>query len=304
METCTECGAEFAKYPVVDGRRLDLHGRKKCLDCQPLRRLRGPRKPVVRARRDKICEACGRPFPGKIVIDGKLRWLYGRRFCLSCSPFRAHNTSKTPPGEADAQERLEARRRKRNAKTYRSQKKRRRRRKSELIAARGGRCLDCGYSGSLAVFEFHHRDPSTKSFALSEFRGALEYLQREAEKCDLLCANCHRIRHAALESASRDPVVAHRRRRKLSAVTYMGSTCYACDRDGPPALFEFHHWNADEKDFAISDAGVPRRWTKIVAELEKCVMLCANCHREVHAGVRELRPTLLGLAEDAARYAA
>jgi len=84
----------------------------------------------------------------------------------------------------------------------------------------------------------------------------------------------------------------------------MGSTCYACDRDGPPALFEFHHWNADEKDFAISDSGVPRRWTKMVAELEKCVMLCANCHREVHAGVRELRPTLLGLAEAHAMYVA
>ncbi len=171
VETCTSCGHEFGKYPVVDGRRLDLHGRKMCLACRPLRRLRGPRKPVVRARQEKTCAACGRTFPGKIVIDGKLRWLYRRRFCLSCSPFRAHNTSKSPPGEGDAEQRLEARRRKRNAKTYRSLKKRRRRRKSELIAARGGRCLDCGYSGSLAVFEFHHRDPTTKSFTLAEFGG-------------------------------------------------------------------------------------------------------------------------------------
>ncbi len=84
----------------------------------------------------------------------------------------------------------------------------------------------------------------------------------------------------------------------------MGFTCYACGRDGPPALFEFHHWNADEKDFAISDSGIPRRWTTVVAELAKCVMLCANCHREVHAGVRELDEGLLGLAENALEYVA
>ena len=107
-----------------------------------------------------------------------------------------------------------------------------------------------------------------------------------------------------MESASLDPVVAHRRRRKLRAVTHMGSACYACDRDGPPALFEFHHSNADEKDFGLSESGIPHRWERVVAELEKCVMLCANCHREVHAGVRTIRPTLLGLAEDALPYVA
>ena len=239
-----------------------------------------------------------------MVIDGKLRWLYRRRFCLACSPFGAHNTSKSPPGEGDAQERLETRRRKRNAKTYRSLKKRRRRRKAELVAAHGGHCIDCGYSGPPAIFEFHHRDPSTKSFTLGEFSGALEQLLREAEKCDLLCPNCHRIRHAALEAASLDPVVVHRRRRKLKAVSHMGSTCYACGRDGPAAMFEFHHWNADEKDFGLSESGIPHSWSRVIAELAKCVMLCANCHREVHAGVRELDEGLLGLAEDATPYAA
>ncbi len=130
--------------------------------------------------------------------------------------------------------------------------------------------------------------------------GALERLLREAEKCDLLCANCHRIRHAALESASLDSVVEARRRRKLKAVTHMGCTCHECGRDGPAALFEFHHLNADKKGFGLSESGIPHSWVKVVAELEKCVMLCANCHREVHAGAREIRPTLLGLADEAA----
>jgi len=42
----------------------------------------------------------------------------------------------------------------------------------------------------------------------------------------------------------------------------------------------------------------------VIAELAKCVMLCANCHREVHAGARELDAGLPGLAEDALAYVA
>jgi hypothetical protein len=304
MPKCSKCAAEFAMYPVVNGRRLDLRGRKRCLECRPLRPLRSPRKNVARARSAKICEACGLSFPRKVMVDGKLRSLYRRRFCLTCSPFGAHNTSKTPPRNSTDKERLESRRRKRNAKSYRSLKQRRRRRKADLVASWGGRCLDCGYAGAPAVFEFHHRDPATKSFTLGEFSGALEPLLREVEKCDLLCANCHRIRHALRESASLEPAVAHRRRRKLKAIAHMHSTCYACGRGGPPALFEFHHWNADEKEFGLSESGISRSWARVVAELTKCVMLCANCHREVHAGVRQLDEGLLGLAEDRLEYAA
>ena len=69
-------------------------------------------------------------------------------------------------------------------------------------------------------------------------------------------------------------------------------------------MFDFHHRDAKEKDFAISQDGVPRRWETIVAELAKCVMLCANCHREVHAGVRTLEGVQPGVAEEALEYAA
>lgn len=84
----------------------------------------------------------------------------------------------------------------------------------------------------------------------------------------------------------------------------MGSACFACDRKGPLTIFEFHHWNSAEKDFGISEDGIMRSWAKVLAELAKCVMLCANCHREVHAGVRELDEGFLGLAEDTLPYVA
>ncbi len=83
----------------------------------------------------------------------------------------------------------------------------------------------------------------------------------------------------------------------------MGAACYACDRCGPSVIFDFHHWYASTKSFGVQD-GNTRSWPRIADELAKCVMLCANCHREVHAGVRELDEGLLGLAEDALAYVA
>lgn len=239
-----------------------------------------------------------------MVIVGRLRYLYQRRFCLTCSPFGAHNTSKTPPVMAQGPSLVEYRRRKRNQKTYRWQQRQRLSRKRQLVDDRGGRCVDCGYSRCLAALDFHHRDGAGKEFGLGKFTGSLVRFLAEAEKCDLLCANCHRLRHASVDDAvPPHPVVIHRRARKLRAVRFMGSTCRSCDVDGPPSLFDFHHLDATEKAFGVSD-GIPRRWEALVAELAKCVMVCANCHREIHAGLRELDEGLLGLAEDAVPYAA
>ena len=83
-----------------------------------------------------------------------------------------------------------------------------------------------------------------------------------------------------------------------------GGACHACERSYPAAAFEFHHWDAKTKEFAVGSDGFNRRWPSILAELAKCVMLCANCHREVHAGVRTLDEGLLGLAEAPLAYVA
>jgi hypothetical protein len=306
MHVCLECGAKFAMYPVINGDRMDLRGRKRCLECRPLQRLRGPRKKVVRAISLKICESCGEAFPAKMLIAGQMRSLQRRRFCLRCSPFQAHNTSKSPPGDMTPTDLTQRRRRRRNAKTYRSLKKRRLRRKAELVAAAGGRCVDCGYSRCSAALEFHHRDATTKEFGVGRFNGSLERLLVEVAKCELLCANCHRQRHARADANLVDmkATALSRRRTKMRAVSCFGGNCYGCDLAFTPQVFEFHHLDARDKDFGIATEGITRPWEKIVAELEKCVMLCANCHREVHAGVRSIRPTLLGLAEDALPYAA
>jgi len=303
--TCVQCGGAFLVIVVIDGKKRDLSGRRRCLDCLPFRPLTTPRRAVQRSVAQKICDACGALFPAKQLIDGRVRGLYRRRFCLTCSPWGAHNTSGLPPGAMDREQRDERRRKRKNATTYRSQKKRRKQQKAELVAERGGRCVDCGYSASAAALDFHHRDPGDKDFAISSFNGSRSRLLVEVEKCDLLCANCHRIRHWLEDrSAKGGPVVEFRRRAKARAVAHMGGACFGCGRQALAAIFDFHHRDAARKDFGIGQDGIPRPWARTAAELAKCVMLCANCHREVHAGVRELDEGLLGLAEDALRYVA
>jgi hypothetical protein len=302
---CETCGTSFSDRPIVLGRERHLHGRKQCLECRPFQPRRSPSFVTPRPAKELRCEACGNLFAAKQLIAGKVRSLYRRRFCLDCSPFGVHNTSRRPPGNLDADTLAAHRRKRRSEKTYRYQKKRRRLLKAQLVTQRGSHCSDCSYSGPAAAFDFHHRDPAAKSFAIGTFSGPWEVLLSEAERCDMLCANCHRLRHAAEDVYSKGgAVVDFRRRTKVRAVDYMGSRCFECERTGPAALFDFHHMDAKDKAFGIGQDGIPRSWDKVVAELEKCVMLCANCHREAHAGVRTIRPTLLGLAEGALPYAA
>lgn len=48
------------------------------------------------------------------------------------------------------------------------------------------------------------------------------------------------------------------------------------------AALEFHHLDPNEKDFGIASSGATRTFEKIKVELDKCIMVCANCHREIH----------------------
>lgn len=71
-------------------------------------------------------------------------------------------------------------------------------RKARLVAHKGGKCERCGGSFHPTIFEFHHRNPDLKESGLnSQMVGdrAWPWVLKEAEKCHLLCANCHREVH-------------------------------------------------------------------------------------------------------------
>ena len=77
----------------------------------------------------------------------------------------------------------------------------------------------------------------------------------------------------------------HKRRKKIRqmAIEYKGGKCQKCGYDFCLEALEFHHRDMGEKDFSISSKGYTRSWDCVKRELNKCVLLCANCHREIHA---------------------
>lgn len=69
-------------------------------------------------------------------------------------------------------------------------------RKLKAIEYKGGKCIKCGYSECIAALEFHHRDPTEKEVQWNQLRKrSWCKIIKELDKCDLLCANCHREEH-------------------------------------------------------------------------------------------------------------
>jgi hypothetical protein len=83
-----------------------------------------------------------------------------------------------------------------------------------------------------------------------------------------------------------DSVVRRRRKVKAILVEEAGGRCWGCGYDRHLAALQFHHVDRRTKRFSLSQQGVARSLERARAEARKCVLLCANCHAEVEAGVR------------------
>ena len=112
----------------------------------------------------KKCIICGKEF--KIKSQG-----YTRKYCYDCSPsYKKENRQSNITAIRHAI-------------------------KKRLIEYKGGKCEKCGYNKCIWALQFHHINPEEKDFDLSEKYNNgirdMNLLYKEADKCQLLCANCH-----------------------------------------------------------------------------------------------------------------
>lgn len=162
------------------------------------------------------CKKCLNSFPNAIKIDYKWKFLKGRSYCLTCSPFGARNRrSLKNYSETEGTKRCTScdrwlelskfsERHDRAVKSSRckdclnrTKKRIANEIKSRAIEYKGSKCHDCLLLFPAPVYEFHHRDPAHKDFTISDKKSMVQWeaIKIELDKCDMLCANCHRLRH-------------------------------------------------------------------------------------------------------------
>ncbi len=80
-----------------------------------------------------------------------------------------------------------------------------------------------------------------------------------------------------------------RKNTKQKVIIAMGNSCQICNYNKCNDALEFHHLDATQKEFGLGYImAKPTKWTYIVEEMKKCILLCSNCHREVHKGVANI----------------
>ena len=86
-------------------------------------------------------------------------------------------------------------------------------------------------------------------------------------------------------------VIEWRKRKKIELVKYKGGRCEKCGYDKSISALCFHHLDPDQKDFSISCKSYSIE--RLKKEVDKCILVCANCHIELHDEIKEKK--LLGL---------
>jgi hypothetical protein len=139
-------------------------------------------------------------------------------------------------------------------------------------------CFACGGVFSACAMDFDHRDPSTKVEQISTMVKTYVPWPRileEIAKCDLLCACCHRLKTYGGSNVYRTRLYA----RNYEMVTRFKETtpCLDCNRSFKACQMDFDHVRGVKSGTVSQMLGLDT--SVLLAEIEKCDLVCANCHR-------------------------
>jgi hypothetical protein len=160
----------------------------------------------------------------------------------------------------------------------------------KLKQSRGGKCIDCGET-NLCLLEFDHQED--KSNVIMNM--PIDEMKIEADKCVMRCTLCHAAKSHAedynntrvITQVSENPVNVFNRSLRAIRREYVASIkagvgkCQKCEREcnGDPHLFDFDHVSQEGKVKGIAWYVSHGSSTELInAEIQKCVLLCRNCH--------------------------
>ena len=182
--------------------------------------------------------------------------------------------------------------------TNKRRRERHNKKKKQCIEYKGNKCQICKNKYNTYQYDFHHLNPTEKKFEI----------KNELDKCLLVCSSCHLKIHGGdcninpkyqikkymkckkhnqnrcIECHYSDNRSRENFRLTTKLIEFSGGKCSRCNENSFSCL-SFHHIDATIKLFSISK-GIAKRFPTylIMTEIEKCSLLCENCHREEHHG--------------------
>lgn len=141
-------------------------------------------------------------------------------------------------------------------------------------------CDDCGRNFPHFVMDFDHVR-GVKIDGIASFRRRMMWkaLRDEIKKCDIVCANCHRVRTHPRPHEGKAENIVVLKRFIVDGIIKVFSPCEDCRQTLPLAAMDFDHVRG-EKRYEISTLVRNRSTlTTLWAELDKCELVCTNCHR-------------------------
>jgi hypothetical protein len=146
----------------------------------------------------KKCLKCGNEFNNRIIVNGAIKVVNRRKYCIECSPFGKRNTKRIhlPPLDKNSKKQCPQ-----CGKKFKWNKNnvcwtcrsfnRRKSHRSKGLDYLGNKCKNCGINDP-EVLTFHHHDRDNKYDNLSSlWHRNWSIIKKELDKCELLCANCH-----------------------------------------------------------------------------------------------------------------
>jgi len=145
-----------------------------------------------------------------------------------------------------------------------------------------GSCNICGWNEHLEILQFHHRDKEEKSFGIGRTCLSKNWslVIEEIDKCDLLCPDCHHKIHYNEAVCTNKYTV--KRKLKLLELKKSFGKCKKCGDDECIDILQFHHRKKESKKFDVGLQSRGGRWDITLEEVNKCDLLCPNCHSWLH----------------------
>ena len=163
-------------------------------------------------------------------------------------------------------------------------------------------CKTLGVSKATVSYQINKEGISRYKAPVEITEDLLDRMQIRYEECKSLNivskefgVSINRLKYLRRrETKTNYEVLKNRRYRiKKLLVEYKGNKCKICGYNKCLSALEFHHLNPETKDFTIAYNQKYSNLDSLKREVDKCILVCANCHREIHAGIIDLDSDVL-----------